>query len=128
MWEWTCGSPGRVCWPGTARWAPWRACGAHRTYLHAVVELGKAHLHVVVVAELDKALDGVATEKGPRRLLDTLDAAMRATEDKRRVLGLPPPADHAVEDGVVAPLRGGRECAGGGRAGEQEGKRRKEMR
>ena len=39
---------------------------------------------------------------------------MRAAEDRRRALGLPPPADHAVEDGVVAPLRGGRE---GGRRG-----------
>jgi hypothetical protein len=53
---------------------------------------------------------------------------MRAAEDRRRALGLPPPADHAVEDGVVAPLRGGRKGTGGGRAGEQEGERRKEMR
>ena len=33
---------------------------------------------------------------------------MRAAEDRRRALGLPPPADHAVEDGVVVPLTGGR--------------------
>ena len=42
-------------------------------------------------------------------------------EERRRALGPPPSADHAAEDGVVAPLRGGRQGTRGGRAGEQEG-------
>jgi len=111
-----------------------RARHTHRAYLGA--ELGKAEAKLARVrqggpdalARWDRALDGVATAEEARRLLDAIDAAMRAAKDRRRALGLPPPADHAVEDGVVAPLRGGREGAGGGRAGEQEGERRKEMR
>ena len=59
----------------------------------------------------EEALDGVTTEEVARRLLDALDAAMLAAEDKRRALSLPPPADHAAEDGVIASLRGGREDA-----------------
>ena len=37
-----------------------------------------------------------------------------STEDRQRALGAPPPADHVAEDGVIAPLRGGRK---GGRRG-----------
>jgi len=51
---------------------------------------------------------------------------MRAAEDRRRALGLPPPADHAVEDGVVAPLRGGREGGRRGRPRRRAGRREEE--
>jgi len=51
---------------------------------------------------------------------------MRAAEDRRRALDLPPPADHAVEDGVVAPLRGEREGGRWGRPHRQAGRREEE--
>ena len=85
-----------------------RARHTHRAYLDA--ELGKAEAKLTRVRQggpdalacWNRALDGIATEEEARRLLDALDAAIRAAEDRLRALGLPP-VDHAAEDGV-APL------------------------
>ena len=44
-------------------------------------------------------------------------------EERRRALGPPPSADHAAEDGVVAPLRGGREGGHRGRPRRRAGRR-----
>ncbi|PUZ56659.1 hypothetical protein GQ55_5G344600 [Panicum hallii var. hallii] len=95
-----------------------RARHTHRAYLNAELGKGEAKLARVrqggpdALARWDRALDGVATEEEARRLLDAVDAAMRAAEDRRRALGLPPVDD--AEDGVVldevAPLNFA--CAG----------------
>ncbi|RLN23456.1 hypothetical protein C2845_PM07G09070 [Panicum miliaceum] len=82
-----------------------RARHTHRAYVDAELGKGEAKLARVhqggpdALARWDKALDGVATEEEARRLLDALDAAIRAAEDRRRALGLPPADD--AEDGVV---------------------------
>ena len=54
------------------------------------------------------------------------EGAMRAAEDRRRALGLPPPADHVAEDGVVALLRGGRKGGRRGRPRRRAGRREEE--
>ncbi|XP_039811739.1 developmental protein SEPALLATA 3-like [Panicum virgatum] len=92
--------------------ARYRALGAearvrhtHRAYLAAELSKWEAKLARVrqggpdALARWDRALDGIATAEEARRLLDAIDAAMRAAKDRRRALGLPPADD--AEDGVV---------------------------
>ncbi|CAL4963780.1 unnamed protein product [Urochloa decumbens] len=80
-----------------------RARHTHRAYLEAELGKGEAKLARVRqggpdgLARWDRALDGVATAEDARSLLDAIDAAMRATEERRRKLGMPD--DDGGEDG-----------------------------
>ncbi|KAG2535508.1 hypothetical protein PVAP13_9NG119400 [Panicum virgatum] len=82
-----------------------RARHTHRAYLQAGLDKWEAKLARVrqggpdALARWEKALDGVATEEDARRLLDAVDAAIRAAEDRLRAQDLPPVDDD--EDGVV---------------------------
>ncbi|CAO2203438.1 unnamed protein product [Urochloa humidicola] len=105
-----------------------RARHTHRAYLEAELGKGEAKLARVRqggpdgLARWDRALDGVATAEDARGLLDSIDAAMRATEERRRKLGLPNDSDGGSgEDGGgagivlegVAPLSSFAAAAGG---------------
>ncbi|XP_066400258.1 uncharacterized protein [Miscanthus floridulus] len=72
-----------------------RARHTHRAYLEG--GLGKEEAKLARVRQAgptgldpwDKALDGIATEEEAQGLLEAIDAAIRATEDRMRALGLP---------------------------------------
>ncbi|RCV25358.1 hypothetical protein SETIT_5G160200v2 [Setaria italica] len=80
-----------------------RAKHTHRAYLEGELGKGEAKLARVRqggpdgLARWDKALDGVATAEEARQLLDAVDAAIRATDERRRKLGMP--VDDDGEDG-----------------------------
>ena len=84
-----------------------RARHTFREYLYA--ELGKEEAKLARVHQAgptgldpwDKALDAVATAEEAQGLLEAIDAAIRATEDKMRALGLPVDGEDGVGAGVV---------------------------
>ena len=84
-----------------------RAQHTHRAYLEG--GLGKEEAKLARVRQAgptgldpwDKALDGIATEEEAQGLLEAIDAAIRATEDRMRALGLPVDGEDGVGAGVV---------------------------
>ncbi|CAO2184673.1 unnamed protein product [Urochloa humidicola] len=91
-----------------------RARHTHRAYLEGELGKGEAKLARVRqggpdgLARWDRALDGVTTAEDARSLLDAIDAALRATEERRRKLGLLPDdgdgssgGEDGAGDGVV---------------------------
>ncbi|OEL26278.1 hypothetical protein BAE44_0012702 [Dichanthelium oligosanthes] len=72
-----------------------RARHTHRAYLQG--ELGKGEAKLARVRQggphgldrWDKALDGVATAEEAQQLIDAVDAVIRATDDRKKTLGLP---------------------------------------
>jgi hypothetical protein len=71
-----------------------RARHSHRAYLEGELGKGEAKLARVLqggpdnLARWDMALDGVATPEEAQRLLDAVDAAIRATDERRMKLGM----------------------------------------
>lgn len=93
-----------------------RARHTHRAYLEG--GLGKEEAKLTRVRQTgptaldpwpwDKALDGTATAEEAQRLLEAIDAAIRASEDRMRALGLPVDGEDVVGPGaaleMIAPL------------------------
>nr|CAB3473087.1 unnamed protein product [Digitaria exilis] len=88
---------------------PARARHTHRAYLEA--ELGKGEAKLARVRQggpdglgrWDRALDGVDTAEEAQRLLDDVDAAIKAARERRRALGMPVEEE---DDDVGAVLEG----------------------
>jgi hypothetical protein len=84
-----------------------RARHTFRDYLFA--ELGKEEAKLARVRQAgpdgldcwDKALDGVDTVEEAQKLLDAIDAAIQAADDRRRALGMPVDDDEDGGGGIV---------------------------
>ncbi|CAD6238546.1 unnamed protein product [Miscanthus lutarioriparius] len=84
-----------------------RARHTFREYLYA--ELGKEEAKLARVRQAgpdgldcwDKALDGVNTVEEAQKLLNAIDAAIQAADDRRRALGVPVDDDEDGDAGIV---------------------------
>lgn len=89
-----------------------RARHTFREYLYAELSKEEAKLARVTQAGpdgldcWDKALDGVDTVEEAQKLLETIDAAIRDADDRRRALGLPVDDDDDEDGGAGIVLEG----------------------